>query len=293
MTSSFFPIFRRSRFVLIGVLIIAGISYYVSRPSFGLYALDGGVRFALEEFNDQFTLHIWTIAQNYSSSNILRADQIRHINQHIEIAVYEIKVPGGGIHADATALHWEVPLGTLSATIDLTFIYGWQRDYYTLSITSDRVEIQGSPGQFTLPDQLVWQRLPSDTVWVLSQMNRDWVYPLPTETEITTYRQEAMQVIEQIEAQGCVRFMPNQGFYTHRDFLAPWPAVWRQKEGFVEIPGGPTRGIGAASIQPTVTFLRCGAHVAEARTIVADYVNPAIVIGFYGWSVEPVVRWSS
>jgi hypothetical protein len=293
MASQFFLMLKRLRLLLVVMFTIAGIIYYTSRPSFGLKALDGGIRFALEEFNQQFTLHVWTQADHYSSSNTLRAEQIRHTDQQIEIAIYGIRAPGGGQTPDAIPLHWETPLGTLSGTIELTFVYGWQRDLYTLSITSDRIEIQGPPGQFTLPDQLVWQRLPSDTIWVLSQMHRDWVYPLPTEAEVTTYRHEAMQVLKQIEAQGCVRFIPNQGFYTHRDFLAPWPAIWRQKEGFVEIPGGPTRDIGAASIQPTVTFLRCGVHVAKARAIVAGYANPTIVIGFYGWSVEPVVSWGS
>lgn len=281
--------FKRFRFVLIGALLIAGIGYSISRPSFGLQALNGGIRFTLEEANNQFILHLWTQANSYSSSDVLRAARIRHSDQQIEIAIYGIKVPGGARPADTIPLHWETLLGAISGTLDVTLIYGGQRDHYTLTITPDRVQLQGSSIQFTTPDQQIWQRLPSDTLWVAISMYRNGEYLLPTDAEIISYRQEVTRVIGQIEAQGCVPFVPDRGFYTHRDFVAPWPEVWRPKEGFVEIPGGPTRAIGAASIQPTVTFWHCGVHAVAVHAIVADYINSAIAIALYDWSSEPTI----
>ncbi len=179
---------------------------------------------------------------------------------------------------------WETTLGALDGEYELVFEYAGTQDRYRLTVTSRAVRVEVLANAFTWPRYSQWLRLPPGTVWFVAQACQGTALATPVPIERSVYREKLKEFFAAVESLGLEPLIPEEGIYSNRDFIPPWPAWHLVKGDRVEIPLDENRS--SELHWPEIRYFKGSGEPGQFSGLIENYRSQSICIGVYPWTGE-------
>lgn len=192
---------------------------------------DNRLRFTFEEVGGDVTLKVWTEIWYLCPTNPVVAELVSPGPQQLEIVIEGIFLLPGCTSRLGGPATWQVDLGQMSGSYDLTFVYEDWSDRYQLTVSPERITLEPEGEEFFLwPQYQTWLHLPPDTVWFVIQARMKGPGRVDLTPTRSTYESEVKQFVADLESLGAEPFSPQPGFYSNRWIAPPWPDWWQGED---------------------------------------------------------------
>jgi hypothetical protein len=243
--------------------------------------LNSNLSFTFDEADGQVNLRLST--EEYGCYNFQIDAELVHSEPHrFEIAIEGIHQPELCQEMVGPAT-WEATLGPLAGTYEMTFSYEDLRDRYRLIVAPESITAEPSEAIFTWPKYAAWLRLPIDAVWFVVQARTVDSEGTPIALERSTYEKEVGDFFAALENRGAAFFVPEEGVYSNRSFVPPWPNWWQSDGGGVEIPIDERSSLGFFGSWPDIRYFR-HPKPDELIAFVRAFNSEGLLIAGHTWT---------
>lgn len=225
---------RLPKSVILDLVALDMVAWIDRGPHDGTVPLDSNLSFAFEEMSGQITLKMRTMKEYGCSNFPIEAALSRPESRKLELVIEGVHWPIICKESQGPA-RLEVNLGYLNGVYELAFAYEGLRDRYQMGVSPERIALEPVETTFTWPEYDVWLRLPPDTVWFVTRARTVHAGGTPVVLDRSTYQAQVGAFFADVEKLGAVRFVPEEGVYSNRGFISPWPSWWGSRGGYTEI----------------------------------------------------------
>jgi hypothetical protein len=244
--------------------------------------LESNLFLSFEESSGDIVLKIWT-ERIYPCSNFGIVADLRSRARQLKITVKGIHKPEFCLTAMGPATQ-NISLGPLDRAHNLVFTYHGLRDRYRLDVSSERITITPKRVRFTRPVHETWLRLPQDAIWIVAEANTLTAERTPTVPDRSVYTAEARQFFSRLEEMEAERFDPQEGIYSNRQFVPPWPNWSWEDEGRTHIP---ITDSGFYLFKwPDIRYYHYPGSAAQLQELVENHRSETVWITAYTWHGE-------
>ena len=249
--------------------------------------LDGKISLAFEETNGIIKLKLQTIRLYGVYNNDISANLEMQGRSSIEISI------GGIIECNICQeamgpARKEFEVGPLEGKYKLTFEYSGDKQSYTLSISAAQLLLTTKdPAVFLEPKYLEWQRLPSDSIWLVT--HNGGIYDKKRNVQLLdkpVYDQLSAAFYRELEQMEATRFFPAEGHYTNYLFIPPWENWQTSIQDRTRIPSESDHFY--EYLWPDIRYYHFSGNWTDVAYLVETYKNLGLSIYGIKWDGQKI-----